>query len=171
MQKLKRNNQGFTIIEVVLVLAIAGLIFLIVFLALPGLQRGRRDTQRKNDAGRIMSALDTYAGNNGGVYPNNLTTDVVTSFGTDSAANSFWERYADVDNTLRNPSNGNIYTVGVGVASGDAVADFAAPRGDQVVYARNASCNGEFLQAGTGDRQVAVVVELEAGTTYCQDNQ
>lgn len=40
-------NKGFTIIEVVLVLAIAGLIFLAVFLALPALQRNQRDTQRK----------------------------------------------------------------------------------------------------------------------------
>jgi prepilin-type N-terminal cleavage/methylation domain-containing protein len=43
---------GFTIIEVVLVLAIAGLIFLLVFLALPGLQRSRRDAQRKSDMGK-----------------------------------------------------------------------------------------------------------------------
>ena len=39
--------EGFTIIEVVLVLAIAGLIFLMVFVALPALQRSQRDTQRK----------------------------------------------------------------------------------------------------------------------------
>ncbi|MBP6925380.1 prepilin-type N-terminal cleavage/methylation domain-containing protein [Candidatus Saccharibacteria bacterium] len=40
MPKLKTTNQtkkGFTIIEVVLVLAIAGLIFLMVFIALPAL--------------------------------------------------------------------------------------------------------------------------------------
>ena len=44
-----RSSQagGFTIIEVVLVLAIAGLIFLMVFVALPALQRSQRDTQRK----------------------------------------------------------------------------------------------------------------------------
>ena len=33
------SKKGFTIIEVVLVLAIAGLIFLMVFVALPALQR------------------------------------------------------------------------------------------------------------------------------------
>ena len=40
-----RKQQGFTIIEVVLVLAIAGLIFLMVFIALPTLQRNQRDTR------------------------------------------------------------------------------------------------------------------------------
>ena len=50
MRNLKEklpNQGGFTIIEVVLVLAIAGLIFLIVFLALPQLQQSRRDTQKE----------------------------------------------------------------------------------------------------------------------------
>ena len=65
--KLKTpNNQtkkGFTIIEVVLVLAIAGLIFLMVFIALPALQRNQRDTQRKNDLSRLKTALDSYKSN------------------------------------------------------------------------------------------------------------
>ena len=39
----QQNKKGFTIIEVVLVLAIAGLIFLMVFVALPALQRGQRE--------------------------------------------------------------------------------------------------------------------------------
>ena len=39
----KDNKKGFTIIEVVLVLAIAGLIFAMVFIALPALQRSQRD--------------------------------------------------------------------------------------------------------------------------------
>lgn len=43
MNKLKHNNlqtkSAFTIIEVVLVLAIAGLIFLMVFIALPALPK------------------------------------------------------------------------------------------------------------------------------------
>ena len=41
------DKGGFTIIEVVLVLAIAGLIFLMVFIALPALQRSQRDTERR----------------------------------------------------------------------------------------------------------------------------
>lgn len=41
------GKQGFIIIEVVLVLTIAGLVFLMVFLALLALQRSQRDTLRK----------------------------------------------------------------------------------------------------------------------------
>ncbi|MDO4871963.1 MAG: type II secretion system protein [bacterium] len=70
MKKLKvnslSNKKGFTIIEVVLVLAIAGLIFLAVFVALPALQRTQRDTQRKQDITRLQNALERYRTNNGG---------------------------------------------------------------------------------------------------------
>jgi prepilin-type N-terminal cleavage/methylation domain-containing protein len=66
MPKKKQNQQaksGFTIIEVVLVLAIAGLIFLMVFVALPALQRSQRDTQRRNDMSRVDTALVQYQTN------------------------------------------------------------------------------------------------------------
>ena len=61
-----KNKKGFTIIEVVLVLAVAGLIFLMVFLALPALQRAQRDAQRKQDMAIVRAAINTYKSNNGG---------------------------------------------------------------------------------------------------------
>ena len=57
LKRENRTKKGFTIIEVVLVLAIAGLIFLMVFIALPQLQRAQRDTQRRNDLARVATAL------------------------------------------------------------------------------------------------------------------
>src|SRR5581483_2793412 len=66
LNKLKIKGQsGFTIIEVLIVLAIAGLILLIVFLAVPALQRNSRDTQRKNDVSRILGAAQEVINNNG----------------------------------------------------------------------------------------------------------
>ena len=62
----RKNQQGFTIIEVVLVLAIAGLIFLMVFVALPAFQRAQRNLQRKEDIDRFLSAIIDYQGNNRG---------------------------------------------------------------------------------------------------------
>ncbi|MBS7346513.1 MAG: type II secretion system protein [Candidatus Sacchiramonaceae bacterium] len=82
------HQSGFTIIEVVLVLAIAGLIFLMVFIALPALQRNQRDTQRKNDMSRIVTSLNSYKANNRGQLPNGTfigqagtgTSDFVTNY-------------------------------------------------------------------------------------------
>ena len=64
-----KKEKGFTLIEIVLVLAIAGLLLVIVFLAVSGAQKSRRDSQRKNDLGRIAAALENYASNNNGTYP------------------------------------------------------------------------------------------------------
>ena len=61
-----KSKKGFTIIEVVLVLAIAGLIFLMVFVALPALQRSQRDTARRNDLARVDTSLVQYQTNNQG---------------------------------------------------------------------------------------------------------
>ena len=65
--KMVKNNKnqnstkkGFTIIEVVLVLAVAGLIFLMIFLALPALQRSQRDTERKQDIAMLVTALQNW---------------------------------------------------------------------------------------------------------------
>lgn len=64
--KLKENQKGFTIIEVLIVLAIAGLIMVIVFLAVPALQRNSRNTQRSNDASRVAAAVNECLNNNNG---------------------------------------------------------------------------------------------------------
>ena len=89
------SKQGFTIIEVVLVLAIAGLIFLMVFVALPALQRSQRDTQRRNDMSRVDTSLVQYQTNHSdqsnnlpsagswqgaSTYPNNCTSNSACSF-------------------------------------------------------------------------------------------
>ncbi len=63
------NKKGFTIIEVVLVLAIAGLIFLMVFIALPALQKSQRNTQRGNDISRFLTAVNDYQTNNSNKTP------------------------------------------------------------------------------------------------------
>ena len=61
-----KEQTGFTIIEVMIVLAIAAVIMLIVFLAIPALQRNSRNTQRSNDAARIAGAINECLANNNG---------------------------------------------------------------------------------------------------------
>lgn len=69
MKKLK--EKGFTLIEVVIVLAIGALIILVVIQAVSAARRSQRDNARKSEAGQIAALLDQYASNNGGVYPSN----------------------------------------------------------------------------------------------------
>lgn len=76
MRPNEGTRGGFTIIEVVLVLAIAGLIFLMVFIALPALQRSQRDSQRRNDLGKVTEAITNFQTNNQGRLPGNSKIDV-----------------------------------------------------------------------------------------------
>lgn len=82
--KLTRREQGFTIIEVMIVLAIAALILLAVFLAIPNLQRASRNSGRKADAGRIGTAATNFAGNNNGSLP--VSAADATTVKTDAGA-------------------------------------------------------------------------------------
>jgi prepilin-type N-terminal cleavage/methylation domain-containing protein len=63
------NEKGFTIIEVLIVLAIAALILLVVFLAVPGLQRAQRNNGRTSEATRLATAITNFIGNNQGNLP------------------------------------------------------------------------------------------------------
>ncbi|HSX44031.1 MAG TPA: prepilin-type N-terminal cleavage/methylation domain-containing protein [Candidatus Saccharimonadales bacterium] len=69
----KKREHGFTIIEVLIVLAIAGLILLIVFLAVPALQRNSRNTQRRSDVSRMLGAMQEATNNNSGSVPTGST--------------------------------------------------------------------------------------------------
>ena len=69
MKKSPAKKSGFTLIEIVIVLAIAALIMVIVFVAVQGAQRSRRDTTARNSAAQALAAMEQYASNNSGVYP------------------------------------------------------------------------------------------------------
>lgn len=146
---VQQQKKGFTIIEVVLVLAIAGLIFLMVFIALPALQRNTRDTARKNDADIIASAVTSYTGNNRGAFP---TKAKLSSYLDDLSDNTDKSKVSV--NTSRPTS--------VAPADGAAV----------IVPGRKcgASTNtSQALQKGT-TRQFSVVTKLESGggQYFCQ---
>jgi prepilin-type N-terminal cleavage/methylation domain-containing protein len=68
-KQIKANNEGFTIIEVMIVLAIAALILIIVLLAVPALQRNSKNTTIKNDASTIAGAISDFKSNNNGSTP------------------------------------------------------------------------------------------------------
>jgi prepilin-type N-terminal cleavage/methylation domain-containing protein len=103
MYGLKHRRGGFTIIEVMIVLAIAGLILLIVFLAVPALQRNSRNYQRKVAVNAAWSAMHEYY-NLHGHYPVTDTSvcssvpecsTFVTNLSTDSQLSGFTVKYVD----------------------------------------------------------------------------
>ncbi len=156
-----KQKQGFTIIEVVLVLAIAALIFLMVFMALPALQRSQRDTQRKNDMGRLKTAIDSYKANNRGRLPTELTSSSqpFSSF-------SFGINYMKADQGEFNDPDGSPYLVRYlprssgPIPSGQPHSIFISPE---------SKCNGEARDSAGGPTNYAIQYNLENGGVYCID--
>ncbi len=79
-----RNKKGFTIVEVSLVLAIAGLIFLMVFIAVPSLQTQQRDTQRREDVTKVVKLITDYQANHRGALPESNIIDEPTEDGSNT---------------------------------------------------------------------------------------
>lgn len=155
-----KSTKGFTIIEVVLVLAIAALIFLMVFIALPALQRGQRDAGRKNDVSTVTSALQTYLSNNRGRFGTSLNS---------ATLQKYIDRLSQYDATdVEVPGGGSVVnatTNKIRVYVGQKCpTSLPAPGSDPVTVPNMISGSS---------RQAAVVTALENNGTevqaFCQD--
>lgn len=111
-KQLIKSKKGFTIIEVVLVLAIAGLIFLMVFLALPALQRSQRDTQRRDDLARFQTAITNYQTNNRGKIPGNALSSSASEGQYREEYAKFMSNYLWVGGDEFTDPDGQMYAVG-----------------------------------------------------------
>lgn len=168
-----RKQKGFSIIEILIVLAVAGLILAVVFLAVPQLQRNARDSARQSVATRLSAEMETYASNNGGKYPFTGVPGafaVCTTITGAGSCNDFYTRYIQNKVDIKDPSTGNDVTINI--SSSATTPAWAA--GNVWVSAGN-RCNGEAFTAGNGGgvnaRSYAMLVALDRSNTfYCVDN-
>lgn len=146
VQKNKQN--GFTIIEVVLVLAIAALIFLMVFIALPALQRSQRDTARKSDVSSVAAGVTSFTSNNRGAFP--TVADVNTYVKDKSANTTSFE--VNAFGATQKPASGIVRVVQKAVCGAATTTDVT-------------------LTAGSG-AQFVVITKLESGggQYFCLDS-
>ena len=157
MKDQLKNKQGFTIIEVVLVLAIAALIMLMVFIALPALQRSQRDTQRKDDISRLQASVSSYTANNRGKAP----------FGDSSTQQDLLNNYLKVDeDELFQDPQGEDYRF---VPKLSAVAYEPAGSGEIAVHGGGKCSEGESAGGDTitSARSGALRIRLESGGVHC----
>ncbi|MCL1839845.1 type II secretion system GspH family protein [Candidatus Saccharibacteria bacterium] len=191
-KQIKKGKKGFTIIEVVLVLAIAGLIFLMVFIALPALQRAQRNTQREDDMSRFLTAVTDFQSNNSGrtpfgdratnVQPPTLDGNFVTRYidracaqagmgvdGTCDAALGSGDQFTDPDGTVYSFRPGVI-----NVANDPITVTFPNNDLDHMVYVvvgYVCGANEGTVRQGSGTRQISLHMVLEGGAITCNDNQ
>lgn len=177
-----KKKSGFTIIEVVLVLAIAGLIFLMVFIALPALQRSQRDTQRSDDLARAQTAITNFQKTNRGRVPCFMGTDTgcsdAQSWGRcdPDDPKGFCARYLLVDgeDTFEDPDGTPyVFKNGGSLKSSDqpgSTPDRFEDAEHQIYVFTNATCDGETAVHSSGTRKVALLYKLEGGGTTCVNN-
>ena len=163
---LKQNTKsksGFTIIEVVLVLAIAGLIFLMVFVALPALQRSQRDTQRRNDYAALSTSVTSYMTNNNGKLPVDDTDSTNKKCKTKFTNTQINQEGTDPNGESYDLYCGKYVSSGGGWEGMDAMANNTQPK---VWVISGATCEDGEPAETSGNRNFVVYGQLESGT-YC----
>ena len=163
--RLTSGSQGFTIIEVLIVLAIAGLILLIVFLAVPALQRNGRNTTKRSDASKALGAVGEFISANNSKLPVTANAPALRTF-------------ANLNNGTTLNTNGGVDLVPTSVAT------VYAPSVNEIEIVTGVTCTGSHttaaaptvanyqaeVQAASGRSYVALFsVEASGGnvTTQC----
>lgn len=142
---LQEKQKGFTIIEILIVLAVAGLVLSLILLVLPSLQRSGRNNQRKQDVQLILGGISNYSLNNSGAFPDN--TDFVNSLKL-----SYFSTTDGVGLELLSPRN---------TISGD-------PTLDKVIIANYQKCNDAHDDAtpyAAGYTDVVALYRIEIGNS------
>lgn len=178
------GKKGFTIIEVALVLAIAGLIFMMVFVALPALQRSQRDSRRRDDIMVLIQTIKKYQSNNRGALPTG--TGVVAS-GISSSNETNWQAFYNkyLGNSFADP-DGEPYALDVveceaNTSDAECDNDVAKKVRDSgfpftvgntkyvIVVVTQAVCSGERAIRSSNPRNVAALYRLEGAGSYCNN--
>lgn len=158
MQKFyKRKSEGFTIVETLIVLAIVGVMMVVVFLAVPALNRNSRNNAAATNANNILAAVGSYLSNNGGVMPgyvSNPSSGYVTiSLSSGSTTDNAEKAKVDTSLTAASlvtsipatkPAPGVIYLVTKATCNDSATAPQASSNGRAYVVWYGA-------ESGSGD--------------------
>jgi prepilin-type N-terminal cleavage/methylation domain-containing protein len=179
-RRLERPKSGFTIIEVLIVLGIVGLIFVIIFLAVPKLLRTGRDHERKQAANYVMARMYDYQSLYGN-YPKTPNQDDRDGFKASLHNGELADKY-----TIRYDDSGAWHTYPF--SGGDSPAN-PLDAADTISIAPGHRCNRapgigpgdadyplklapDFGASPDHDHRINVVwIYLEAGRVYCVDTQ
>ena len=157
---MKKTEKGFTIIEVALVLAIGALIFLVIFLAVPALQRNQRNDARKRDISNVSEAVHDYNAN----HPTKAFSNEQVY--NDSGPDKTKDLGAYLDTLSTNIENVTVYDATNSLPSAPSAADLT-----QIRVMKGKQCDSLSAIKTGSTRQAAIVgaVENAGGQTwYCQ---
>ncbi len=169
MRKKSDKQNGFTIIEVSLVLAVGGLIFLMVFVALPSMQRLARDSQRKEDVTQLMNSIKKFMTNNRQGLPTGSGTVEYTNGNVTSGTwRGFYKTY--LGENFNDPS-GTRYKLNVEtLTESKKQYTYTSTAMDYTMHIEiSARCDGEHAVKTENPRKIAIVYRLEGSGVFCDD--
>lgn len=192
--RIKKDRRGFTIIEVALVLAIAGLIFLMVFVALPALQRSQRDAQRRNDISLLLTKIMNFQTNNRGALPTGTLSSqqaITAERDGNIYSNGTWQYFYNeyFDDNFRDPRSGESYILKITLCGasnsgnpcikeynhavtqgpGYTEHDLKQETKNKIHINVGATCNGQAAVQSNNPRKVAAQYFLESGWVQCSN--
>lgn len=161
----------------VLVLAIAGLILAMVFIALPALQRSQRDVQRKNDVALVKTALENYKSNNMGKYPWHDVPMESSYVSMPSATiESFIDNYLSKDGDFKSPGGGKYSVWGTVFGTSKSGMSHSVHYYNVIQIFANAKCDSsqplgvaKLSSKESNKNRYVVFAYQESGSYYCLD--
>lgn len=183
-----KQEKGFTLIEVSLVLGIAGLIFVMAFIALPSLWATARDSERRDNVLTFVQKLKDYqTNNNRGALPvftdetdrnsfnggtdfvKEIPTSTISAASTD-ASTTWVGFYRDFMSKEFKDPDGTNYTLSIArcrtpvdtQCNATATPELTDPDINHKLYiVVEATCDGDVPKRSANKRRVAVLYKME----------
>ncbi|HEY4963383.1 MAG TPA: prepilin-type N-terminal cleavage/methylation domain-containing protein [Candidatus Saccharimonadales bacterium] len=180
LQNIK-NNKGFTIVETLIVLAIAAVIIIIVLLAVPALQRTSRNSNIKTDATTFGGGVSEYESANGGALPTGIsdTTGAVTFTGATATKATISGN--TITSTATTPTAGTptsiTYSASAGANCTQNGTSCNTVTPGHIAYSLGASCptpnTGSPISISASASSIAILYPIEisgGGSVGCYQN-
>ena len=175
-------KHGFSMIEISLVIAIAGLIFLMIFIALPWLRATQRDTKRREDLLHFINEVKTYQQKNRGTLPGmsdnetgNVTVNWAADISSDAESTTWAGFYRDyLKENFVDPVGENynllVTNCSTNIAGQDCNVDtenILYPNDYRITIIRASTCSNNRPVQSSNLRKLSAIYALETGGLYC----
>lgn len=145
---LRRNNKGFTIVELLIVIVVIGILAALVITTFAGIQERARNTERETDIKAIHGHLETFYADNG-YYPALADINDATWRGNNVVG---------LDDDALVPPNSTTTTLAASAGGTPEQYGYTADNGGAACATAGSQCDNYTLTAN-----------LEGGGTYTKD--
>ena len=104
---MNKNQKGFTLIELMIVVAIIGILAAVAIPKFAEMMERSRDGATKGNIGALKSAISIYYGDHEGTYP----TDLTAIYPTGTTAWNFLGKYIDTIPSIQSRGGNKLNTV------------------------------------------------------------